>query len=202
MDADAEIYEGMYGYHRSLSTALGFRDMMTLVHSERVRDLALMVAAHCVADAHQMAVLKMAASFHDVGKIGIPDQVLQKPGRLDASEWAMIKLHSEIGERIILSAGVPDQPIADVARAIRHHHEHFDGGGYPDGLNGEGIPLCARIIALADSYDAMAVTRAYHAARSHDEIMDIMQGETGTKFDPELMRIFSEHIEQNPMRAD
>jgi response regulator RpfG family c-di-GMP phosphodiesterase len=201
MDAVSEIYETMYGYHRSLSAALGYRDMMTLVHSEHVHDLALMIAEDSGADAHQLAVLKMAATFHDVGKIGIPDHILMKPGRLDTTEWQMIRMHSEIGEQIILSSGQTDQPAVDVARAIRHHHEYFGGGGYPDGLKGEDIPLGSRIIAIADSYDAMGVTRAYHAARSHDEIMDIMEGETGSKFDPALMEIFCERIALSPMRT-
>ncbi|HXH64649.1 MAG TPA: HD domain-containing phosphohydrolase [Mariprofundaceae bacterium] len=202
MDPQAGAFEAMFGYHRSLSAALGYRDMLTLVHSERVRDLSLMIVADCDAGEHDLAVLKMASTFHDVGKIGIPDQILQKPGRLDAEEWATIKRHSEIGEQIMLSSGMSGQAVVDVARAIRHHHEYFDGGGYPDGLAGEDIPLAARIIAIADSYDAMAVTRAYHAPRAHGEIMAIMHGETGSKFDPELMDLFSRHIESSPLRAD
>jgi HD-GYP domain-containing protein (c-di-GMP phosphodiesterase class II) len=202
MDAVTEIYDSMFGYHRSLSVALGYRDMMTLVHSERVCDLALMIAEDSGISDLDQAVLKVASTLHDVGKIGIPDHILMKPGKLDATEWQMIRMHSEIGEQIVLSAGVDDQPAIDVARIIRHHHEYFGGGGYPDGLKGEDIPLSSRIIAIADSYDAMAATRAYHAARSHDEIMDIMEEETGSKFDPALMQIFCERIALSPMRVD
>ncbi len=202
MDSPAEMDEALSGYNKALGVALGYRDLMTHLHSERVHDLAMMIAEACDVDEAELGVLKVASSFHDVGKIGIPDHILMKPTRLDAAEWETIKRHSEIGEQILRSSGIGGYPVPDVARAIRHHHEHVDGGGYPDGLAGEDIPLGSRIIAIADSYDAMAVTRAYHGARSHHEIMDIMEGETGRKFDPALMQIFRARIEHSPMRTD
>lgn len=202
MEVSEGVFEAMYRYHRSLSVALGYRDMLTLAHSERVRDLSLMMVSGCDLDEHDLAVLRMASTFHDVGKVGIPDQILMKPGRLDAGEWETIKTHSEIGEQIILASGLASQPLANVARAIRHHHEHFNGGGYPDGLKGEEIPVSSRVISIADSYDAMAATRPYHPARSHGEIMEIIHGESGTKFEPKLVEIFSECIESSPMRVD
>jgi len=202
MDSPAEMDEGLFGYNKALGVALGYRDLMTHLHSERVHDLALMIAEDSDVDEAALGALKVASSFHDVGKIGIPDHILMKSTRLDAAEWETIKQHSEIGEQILRSSGVGGYPVPDAARAIRHHHEHYDGGGYPDGLAGEDIPLCSRIIAIADSYDAMAVTRAYHAARAHHEIMDIMVDETGRKFDPALMQIFCARIEHSPMRTD
>jgi len=189
------------GYEKALNVTLGYRDMMTRTHSERVSGLALMLGRACGMDARALAVLKLASSFHDIGKIGIPDQILLKPDRLDNIEWVVIKQHSQIGEQILASSGFTGHPIDGAALAIRHHHEHFDGSGYPDGLAGDAIPLPSRIIAIADSYDAMAVTRAYHAARGHGEIMEIMQEETGTKFEPRLIQLFSTHIEHSPMRA-
>jgi HD-GYP domain-containing protein (c-di-GMP phosphodiesterase class II) len=201
MDSPEDMDEGLFGYNKALSVTLGYRDMMTHLHSERVRDLTLMIAEASGADDRQLAVLRMAAIFHDVGKIGISDQILLKPSRLDEAEWEEVKRHSEIGEQIMLHSGIDGYPVADVARTIRHHHEYYDGAGYPDGLAGEEIPLFSRIIAIADSYDAMSVTRAYHAARTHDEIMEIMRGETGNKFDPALMDIFCARIVYSPMRV-
>jgi len=201
MNAQEREIEALNGYKKALNVTLGYRDLKTRAHSERVNGLALMLGRACGMDARALAVLKLAASFHDIGKIGIPDRILLKPDRLDDSEWVVIKQHSQIGEQILASSGFTGHPIDGAARAIRHHHEHFDGGGYPDGLAGDAIPLPSRIIAIVDSYDAMAVTRAYHNARGHGEIMEIMDEETGTKFEPRLMQMFSTHIEHSPMRA-
>jgi HD-GYP domain-containing protein (c-di-GMP phosphodiesterase class II) len=110
-----------------------------------------------------------------------------------------MRAHSEIGERILRAIDLPG--IDQVAAAIRHHHEHFNGGGYPDGLTGETVPLISRIIAVADSYDAMAVTRSYHRPRSHNEIMGILDAESGTKLDPDIFKYFSALIETSPFRA-
>jgi len=146
-----------------------------------------------------MSALSIAASFHDVGKIGIPDHILLKPTRLDEVEWETMKSHAEIGEKIMASTELEGSQQA--ALLIRHHHEHYDGMGYPGKLSGEGIPVCSRIIAIADSYDAMAVTRAYHSARTHPEIMTILHEETGGKHDPKLMRVFCEMIESSRFKA-
>jgi response regulator RpfG family c-di-GMP phosphodiesterase len=201
MDSKEDIDGELCGYKKALLVTLGFRDMMTRTHSERVHQLSIMLGDRCGIRGRKLTVLNLASSFHDVGKIGIPDEILLKPSRLDEEEWAVIKRHPEIGAQIMLSSGFRGHPIAGVARAIRHHHEHYDGSGYPDGLAGEDIPLFSRIIAIADSYDAMAVTRAYHAARMHDEIMAIMHEETGIKFDPKLMQMFDESIVLSPMRV-
>jgi response regulator RpfG family c-di-GMP phosphodiesterase len=111
-----------------------------------------------------------------------------------------MKKHSEFGEEIVRSSGF--KGCRRAALAIRHHHEHFDGRGYPDGLVGDDIPICSRIITIADSYDAMAVTRHYHAARKHQEIMNIMRSEIGTKLDPQFMEIFCKEIERSPFRVE
>ena len=131
--------------------------------------------------------------------IGVPDNILLKPGSFNDAEWAVMKTHSQIGEKIIASTELEGSQKA--SKLIRHHHERFDGGGYPDRLEGERIPLCARIITITDSYDAMAMTRKYHTAKSHSEVMEILRQETGKKHDPELMAIFSEVIESSPLRA-
>lgn len=117
----------------------------------------------------QLAILRISATFHDIGKIGVPDQILRKPGRLDETETAVMQRHSVIGEDIVISTEI--EGAAEAAIIIRHHHERYDGAGYPDGLAGKDIPLCSRIIGIADSYDAMSTTRAYHPTKSHSEIM-------------------------------
>ncbi len=193
------IYEALYRYTRALSVALGFRDQMTQLHSERVRALSVELGKRCRLDEQEIESLKVGSSFHDIGKIGIADRILLKPAPFDDDEWKIMKRHPEIGERIMLSTGFEGAELA--ARVIRHHHEHYDGGGYPDGLSFEQIPVCARIISIADSYDAMAVTRSYHSARSHQQIMDILERETGRKHDPDLMGIFRGFIENSEFRA-
>lgn len=194
------IYEVLYRYTRGLSVALGYRDMMTRLHSERVRDLSEMIGLKYGLNNRSANSLKISSSFHDIGKIGIPDDILLKRSAFDESEWEVMKRHAVIGEDIMLSTGIDG--IEHAATVIRHHHEHYDGGGYPDGLSGESIPICSRIISIADSYDAMAITRPYHTARKHGEIMKILSDENGKKFDPKLMEIFCEAIEQSPFRVE
>lgn len=199
METNESIYDALYNYTKGLSTALGFRDQMTRLHSERVYELAEAIGMRFGLNAEELSALRMSSSFHDIGKIGTPDYVLLKPERLDPGEWEIMKRHSEIGEQIMRSTEIDGA--AHAAQAIRHHHEHYDGGGYPDGLAEESIPICSRIISIVDSYDAMAVARSYHRARKHAEIMDILHEETGTKHDPHLMPIFREIIEESPFRA-
>lgn len=174
----------------SLFIALNERCGETHEHCGRVGRLAWMLGTTCGLPASELELLAWAARFHDVGKIGIPDAVLHKPGRLDASERELMMTHSERGERIF--AAVPCKDADIVATAIRHHHEWFDGAGYPDGLQGEQIPLLSRIVSLADSYDAMASTRPYQRPRTHRDIMRIMGEERGRKSDPRLFDLFEQ----------
>lgn len=193
------VFHALCAYTKALSVALGYRDLMTRLHSERVRELSVAIGAALGLSKVRLNALNIAASFHDIGKIGVPDHVLQRPARLDEAEWQKMRQHSEFGEKII--AAIELEGSQQAARVIRHHHEHFDGQGYPDKLAGEDIPICSRIISIADSYDAMAVTRSYHRARTHQEIMSILHQETGEKHDPELMRIFCEIIEHSKQKA-
>jgi HD-GYP domain-containing protein (c-di-GMP phosphodiesterase class II) len=198
-ETDVSVYDVLYRYTKALSTALGFRDLMTRYHSERVYALSAAIGVRYGLDSVALGALRMSSSFHDIGKIGTPDKILMKTDRLDADEWEVMKQHSEIGEKILRATEIEGSEQA--ALAIRHHHEHYDGGGYPDGLSGEEIPICSRIISIADSYDAMAVTRSYHRARKHSEIMEILRQETGQKHDPQLMPIFLEVIDSSPFRT-
>lgn len=184
---------------QSLTVALGERDAYTLAHSDRVVQLSAELAGHLDFTRRELDLLALGAQFHDIGKIGIPDHVLHKPAPFDDAEWECMKQHAQIGERIILAIG--SEMATEVARMIRHHHEHFDGSGYPDGLSGTDIPVLSRIISLTDSYDAIALTRPYHAARQHSAIMDILNSEVGIKHDPDLLHAFSSVIEKSERRV-
>ena len=181
-----------------MTAALHERDPYTRFHCERVMFLAQELGKACGLSFDELKSLHLGAVFHDVGKIGVPDQVLLKPGRLNNTEWNLMKAHSEQGERIFRSAALDRAD--DVALIIRHHHESFDGSGYPDGLKGECIPLPCRILLVADSYDAMATARAYHPARTHRDVMQILESEQGTKIDPNVLHEFKRLIERSPAR--
>jgi HD-GYP domain-containing protein (c-di-GMP phosphodiesterase class II) len=197
--SDPEAYQALLRYTRALSVALGYRDLHTRIHSDRVLSLCEAIGVRLELREEDRALLRISAMFHDIGKIGIPDQILLKPGRLDAAEIAVMQQHAATGESIVMATEL--EGAAQAARLIRHHHEAWDGGGYPDGLAGHAIPLCSRIIGIADSYDAMTTARAYHPARAHQEAMRVLAEETGAKHDPELMRVFREVIASHPQRA-
>jgi HD-GYP domain-containing protein (c-di-GMP phosphodiesterase class II) len=193
-------YIALLRYTKALSVALGFRDMYTRIHSDRVLAISDLIGRHCGLDERRLGTLRIGAAFHDIGKIGIPDEILLKPGRLDSGELERMKLHAEVGERIMRATELEGSDEAAVI--VRHHHERWDGLGYPDGLAGEDIPLGSRIVGIADSYDAMALSRAYHPGKTHDETMAIMHEETGKKHDPTLMSLFVELIERSDLRAE
>ncbi|MFH2133966.1 MAG: HD domain-containing phosphohydrolase [Pseudomonadota bacterium] len=198
MELNDPAMKVLYAYTRALSVALDYRDQPTRLHSERVRDLSAAIAVcHGLAGADLEAVL-IAASFHDIGKIGVPDHILMKTEPFTPDEWEKMQMHAAIGADIIAATGITEAERA--SRVIRHHHEHFDGSGYPDKLVGTAIPICSRIISIADSYDAMAVTRSYHPPRTHDEIMVILRDETGIKHDPDVMKTFYKVIESDSFR--
>lgn len=179
---------------KSLCVALGERDKHTRQHCDRVVDLALALGRHIELTHRELSLLALGAQFHDIGKIGIPDHLLSKPAPFVESEWAHMKQHPEIGERIILA--LEGEHTRELACIVRHHHERFDGSGYPDRLSGTDIPLLSRVIALVDNYDAMAESRPYHHGRSHEQVMTIMDSETGSKHDPDLMHAFRALIDQ------
>jgi HD-GYP domain-containing protein (c-di-GMP phosphodiesterase class II) len=171
-----------------LAAALAERDFETRLHCDRVVDIAMAIGRRCGFSETELSLLWLSAAFHDVGKIGIPDHVLRKPGELTEEEWEIMKTHTLVGEKIMRAVKAPGMEW--VAAAVRHHHEHFDGSGYPDGLEAGEIPLMARIVAIADGYDAMLTARPYHSALSHSEVMAQMQTEAGDKYDPQLFGDF------------
>lgn len=173
---------------KALDAALDERDRYTRDHGYRLVRLAAATASLCGMDEEAINTLKVAALFHDIGKIGIPDSVLLKPGKLTSEEWEVIKTHSARGERIVMALEIGDGH--DAAHLIRHHHEYFNGDGYPDGLSGEDIPFGSRIISVVDSYDAMTTTRSYAQAKTPEQALSIMHDEEGEKSDPYVFRKF------------
>lgn len=171
----------------AVSMALHERDIATYQHCDRVARLCLQLGAACGLSTRELTLLHLSAAFHDIGKIGIPDRILKKTTALSAREWTVMRSHAVRSERIVLAAALDDGET--IAKAVRHHHERFDGSGYPDGLAGEEIPILSRIIAVADAYDAM-LHRRYAARRTHAEIIEELQREAGRQHDPNLVKTF------------
>ena len=171
---------------QALSNALDVRDSETEGHSRRVVEyMELIIGQLPVAPGH-LATLRRGALLHDIGKIGVPDNVLRKPAALSDAEWVVMKRHPEHGARII--SQIPF--LEDVSRIVRHHHERWDGKGYPDGLAGEAIPFGARIFAVADSFDAMTSDRPYRRALSVEDARAEVDRCRGTQFDPAVVDAF------------
>jgi response regulator RpfG family c-di-GMP phosphodiesterase len=179
----------------SLVRTLEERDPYTAGHSVRVRRCAARLARAVGLGRRERRQLVLAAKLHDIGKLGVPDAVLNKPGPLDADERRRVEEHPAIGERI-LSPVVRSRA---VLAAIRSHHERLDGGGYPDGLRGEQIPLLARLLTVADCFDALTSTRAYRDALSVPKALDVLRAGAGSQFDPAFVRAFIEVTDELPV---
>ena len=173
---------------QTLSTTIEAKDEYARGHSHRVAEYAALIAGELGWNSEEIMNLKYAAHLHDIGKIGIPDMLLNKPARLTPEEYSVIKEHTVIGAEILKNITL----IPHVAEVARSHHEHYDGTGYPDGLAGEDIPLSARIVAIADSYDAMNSKRIYRNALPPEKIFEEIQNNRGLQFDPDLADIFLE----------
>jgi HD-GYP domain-containing protein (c-di-GMP phosphodiesterase class II) len=195
----SSAYPNLLGSAESLSVALGLRDEYTRKHCDRVVRLATALGDACgVVDA-DIDRLRVCARFHDVGKIGVPDAVLLKPGPLTDEEWILMRAHANFSEVIFRAMNVEQED--EIAFAIRHHHESFDGTGYPDGLRGDEIPLLSRIMLVVDAYDAITTKRSYSEARSHTKTMEILESEAGHKTDPQVFGKFVKVIEHSSARA-
>lgn len=200
MNEFSERYRAITGKIAAITIALDERDETTREHCDRVCGLALDLGRKCGISQRELNALQMAAVFHDVGKIGIPDRILKAPRKLTQDELWLMQTHSVRSERIILSAHLEDSEV--VALAVRHHHERVDGTGYPDKLAGEGIPFLSRIIAVVDAYDAMAALRHYGPLRGHARIMAELHRCEGAQHDPYVIRRFEEIIDHSPHRAE
>jgi putative nucleotidyltransferase with HDIG domain len=159
-------------------------DGYTGEHCKGVVRLALAVGEHLDLDPDQRRNLEFGALLHDVGKVAIPKAIINKPGRLDPHEWTIIKTHTIEGQRMLDRVG---GFMRTVGLIVRSHHERWDGGGYPDGLSGEGIPLESRIIACCDSWNAMRTTRPYRKALPHDVAVQELLDNAGRQFDPRIV---------------
>jgi diguanylate cyclase (GGDEF)-like protein len=181
----------------SLAKAVDARDTYTGHHSERVTELAARVAVRVGLDAEQVELTRLAASLHDLGKLAIPEELLQKAGTLTDSERLVLERHPQIGFRMLDSLGVDL-----IAHLVLHHHERWDGAGYPDGLSGEQIPLGSRIIFVTDAYDAMTSDRLYRPKRSSRAALAELERCAGSQFDPGIVAAFREEIEESsPLKA-
>jgi putative two-component system response regulator len=181
----------------SLVRTLEARDPYTSGHSLRVRAHAVGLGQRLGLERLALKRLSLAAKLHDIGKVGLPEGILNKPAPLSADEMSQVRAHPVIGERIL----APIIHNRDVLAAIRHHHERFDGAGYPDGLRGTDIPLLARIITIADCFDALTTFRAYRASLSPDAALDSLRRDAGTHFDPALVPVFAEMVCRGPAAA-
>ncbi|HEX8071838.1 MAG TPA: HD domain-containing phosphohydrolase [Pyrinomonadaceae bacterium] len=171
---------------RALAAALETRDRETHGHSERVVSFALRLGREVGVEGAASRALEFGALLHDIGKIGVPDAILRKPAALDPAEWARMRQHPKLGAQIL--AGI--EFLKGAARVVAEHHERWDGTGYPAGLRGEQIDLCARIFAVADAFDAMTSDRCYRQGRPYEVAARELRREAGRQFDPEVVEAF------------
>jgi putative nucleotidyltransferase with HDIG domain len=171
-----------------LSAAIEARDPYARGHSSRVTVFAQAMARRIGLDKERVSILRLGAILHDVGKLAVPSTVLLKRGPLTESEFGQMRRHPAAGARMLQSLGAPPT----ILPVVLHHHERWDGSGYPAGQKGEEIPLEARVLSIADSFDAMTSTRPYRAPKGPDEAMQELERCAGTQFDPELVEAFAE----------
>jgi len=181
----------------ALANAVEAKDPNTQHHCNRMAALALGLGRSTGLGTELLEAVGYGAVLHDVGKIGVPERVLLKPGPLDEDDWAHMREHPGIGATIV----EPLQLGKLVAPIVRSHHERWDGGGYPDGLRGDQIPVGARIVAVVDAYDAITQERPYRKARSSDDAREEIIAGAGLQFDPELARAFVDSLDARPSPA-
>jgi putative nucleotidyltransferase with HDIG domain len=162
------------------------RDRATAEHAVRVQRLCVAVAHEMCLDDERIAAVHDAAPLHDIGKLAIPDSLLHRPGRLSREEYEIVQQHAAVGAEIL--SGIDGS--AHLARIVRHHHENWDGSGYPDGLRREAIPIGARILAVVDCYDALTSHRPYRQPLEHAEALAMTVARRGTMYDPAVLDAF------------
>jgi two-component system cell cycle response regulator len=191
-----QLHESYLATVRTLATAVEAKDDYTGGHIQRVHSLGLLLARAMVPEDAHDPQLSFGLLLHDIGKLSVPDAVLNKPGKLDSGEWELMRAHPEEGARIL--AAIPF--LGRALDVVRHHHERWDGDGYPSGLRGEAIPLWARMFCLVDAVDAMTSDRPYRRALSLDEAVRELRSGSGTQFDPTCVRAF-EALPRGDVRA-
>jgi putative nucleotidyltransferase with HDIG domain len=163
------------------------RDGVTYAHALRVRQYAAALADEaCIGDHQMLEAIDAAALLHDIGKLGIPDRLLHKPGPLTADEYTQVKQHATLGADILSAVELP----GPLALIVRHHHENWDGTGYPDGLRGQAIPIGARVLAIVDCYDALTSDRPYRRSLSHGRAAAMILERRGTMYEPAIADAF------------
>jgi putative nucleotidyltransferase with HDIG domain len=191
LDRRLDSLEGTYlQVVRAWGESIESKDRYTAGHCERVANYACMLAQAVGITGRDLTWLRMGGYLHDVGKIAVPEEVLNKPGKLTDEEFKLIQSHAAEGDAIVSELNFP----WDIRPAVRWHHERWDGSGYPDGLKGEEIPLTARILCVADVYDALTTTRSYRPAMSREQALEIMERDVGRFFDPALFPVFKDLI--------
>ncbi len=189
----AELRDAYLATMKSLAMVVEAKDEATRGHLERTQAYGLALARAVDPD---LATEELGFGFflHDIGKVGVPEHVLRKPGPLTAEEWEVMRTHPVLGAQIV----APITFLDGAERLVRHHHERFDGTGYPDGLRAEEIPLAARVFAVADAFDAMTSDRPYRPAMSLERALEEIVEGAGTQFDPEVVRVFIDLVEDEP----
>lgn len=178
----------------SYVSAVEAKDRYTRGHSERVSALASLTGQGLGLPRRDLELLRTAGMLHDIGKIGVPDHILNKPGALTGDELAVMRRHAAVGRDILSKV----KSLEDVVPIIYHHHERVDGRGYPDGLAGDAIPRLARVVSVVDGFEAMTSDRAYHKARSLGEALAILQAGAGTQWDPDAVAVLASLVEKDP----
>ncbi|MBN2364854.1 MAG: response regulator [Calditrichaeota bacterium] len=178
---------------KALMRALDAKDPYTYGHSQRVVKLAMRMADKLNLENGQRYTLQLSASLHDIGKIGMPDNILKKADSLEDIEMNKAKDHPRIGSEILGEI----EELSEVASIVRHHHERFDGKGYPDGLRGEAIPFFSRILFILDAYEALASDRVYRKGMGMQKSLEVIEKNAGSQFDPYLVKVFIETMNEN-----
>jgi putative nucleotidyltransferase with HDIG domain len=181
----------------SLSNALEAKDAITSQHTEEVVRLAVAVAAELDLELGVVQSVELGAVLHDIGKVRVPEAILNKPGALTEEEWVVMRTHPEVGEQILR----PIQSLQSILPIVRHHHERWDGSGYPDGLAGSAIPLGARIVAVCDAYRAMTENRPYRTALPEAQARNELEQGTGAQFDAECVRALLRALDRRDAAA-
>jgi putative nucleotidyltransferase with HDIG domain len=183
---------------RTILKALDCKDHYTFGHSMRVAYFSMVTARELGVEGEELREIEISALFHDIGKIGTPDEVLNKPSRLTEDEFQIMKQHPVLSGEILAEYPVFEK----VARNARHHHERVDGRGYPDGLKGEDIPLFARIILIADTFDAMTSTRTYRKGLSYEVAFEELRQFSGSQFDARCVEAFVSGMAKEALKGE
>ena len=188
----ADLMAALLGTYHALASAIDTKDSYTGDHSTKVADLAVEVGRALRLPVEVIDEIRVGARLHDLGKIGVPDAILMKPGPLSLDEQAVMRRHAEAGFSILQQAPVSNY----VRQAVRHTHERWDGKGYPDGLGGDAIPLLARIVGVADAYEAMTSDRPYRKGMSSQTALKRLRADAGSHFDPAIVDVFVTLVER------